>query len=349
MKKKLSYVLLLLVWGFSLPEVIAQAQSSEAKSKDDIEYDALTDDPYDLNKMWLHFYPVIADGFVTNMNAGFGAQGNFMYKNKFDFRLQGRKAYFKGSDLSRGIGEKVSQVSNKLNSYTYIDGGATYHVVDKDEPGEAKMIVYTKRYSAGKWASTVPEFIMVPAKVRKIIGVRAGGMYWHSATNIGHVLRKQGLFLDNADKTSQLTPFVKDAEGKNIEQRIYSNVTSGAFYLGGSMSRIRNVAIKPKKYDAAINDMIFTGYADIIYSPSITVEDIRKDGISYLAAPIKTSPLGFRLGMEGMYNREFSWSYGAELGVRPSIKGRSAYVMIKVGFALASRLNQQRQAYQKEK
>lgn len=306
------------------------------------------DDPYDLNKMWIHIYPLVGDAFVTNMNAGFGLQGNYLYKNKLDFRLSGRKAYFKAADISRGIGEKTNDVDNRLGSFTYVEGGATYHLIDKADQGEAKVIIYTKRYSEGKWASTIPEFIMVPAKVRKIVGIRAGGLYWHSATNLGEALKKQNLTLQSTDGTA-LSSTISTSDGGTRDRRIYTNVASTAVYLGGSIGRIRNVVVKPKKYDIAVHDVIFTGYADLMYAPSITIDDVQQGGLLYSTAPVKKNPFGFRAGFEGMYNREFSWSYGVELGVRPSIQGRSTYVAVKVGFAFASRLDQKRQAYQKEK
>jgi len=344
-KKYLSFVLLLLAYVTLTPAAFAQKKT--ATNKDDIEYEAVTDDPYDLNKMWLHFYPLTGDAFLTNMNAGFGIQGNYLLKNKFDFRLGGRKAYFKGADVSRGIGEKTSDVDNLLRPFTYVEGGATYHLIDKADQGEAKVIIYTKRYSEGKWASTVPEFIMVPAKVRKIVGIRAGGLFWHSATNLSDALKKQNIYLQSADGT-QLERTVPTSDGGTRDQRVYTNVSSTAAYLGGSIGRIRNVVVKPKKYDIAVHDVLFTAFADLIYSPSITIDDIKQGSMMYSTAPVKKSPLGFRVGFEGMYNREFSWSYGAEVGARPSIQGRSMYVAVKVGFAFASRLDQRRQAYQKE-
>ena len=341
------YALLVSVWVAStvfLPE--ARAQQKSANNKDDIEYEAVTDDPYDLNKMWLHFYPLHGDAFMTNMNAGYGAQARYLTK-KFDLHLQARKAYYRGLDVSLGIGDRVNDVDNKLLPFLYLEAGGAYHVIDQAAAGEAKIIIYNKRYSPGKWASTVPEFVMVPAQVRKIVGVRAGGIHWQSTTNLGDALTKQKVTLRAEDGTTleQYQP----VDGGVQEQRIYSNVTSDAIYLGGSMGRIRNVVVKPKKYDIAVNDVIFTGYADLIYSPSIVIENVRQGGVVYSTASVKKSPLGFRLGFEGMFNREFSWSYGGELGVRPSIKGRSTYVSLKVGFALASKLEQRRQAYQREK
>ncbi|MES2731108.1 MAG: hypothetical protein V4714_05140 [Bacteroidota bacterium] len=357
MNRNLLSVLLLLAGFFYIPASFAQVKS--ATNKDDIEYEAITDDPYDLNKMWLHLYPMQGDAFMTNLNAGYGAQGQYLLKNKFDFRFSARRSYYKGADISFGIGEKTKDVhnKNKLVPFMYLEGGATYHVVDKADAGEAKVVIYTKRYSEGKWASTVPEFIMVPSKVRKIVGIRLGGLYWKSATNLGDAMRKQNIALLESTDGRQLEHYpTVNGVPRSQEQRIYTNISSTAIYLGGSMGRIRNVVVKPKKYDIALNDLIFTGYADIIFSPSIVLEDIKQSDslnqaitYTYSTAPIKRSPLGFRAGIEGMFNREFSWSYGAEVGMRPSIKGSGLYFSVKVGFALASRLDQRRQAYQKEK
>jgi hypothetical protein len=258
-----------------------------------------------------------------------------------------RRSYYRGSDLSFGIGEKTKSVDNKLVPLTYVEAGAAYHIIDKADDGEAKIIIYTKRYSEGKWASTVPEYVMVPSKVRKIVGIRAGGIFWKSSTNLGDVLKSQDIYLNSEDGTRLEREM--NVGGTNYEQKIYSNLSSTAVYLGGSMGRIRNVVVKPKKYDVGLNDVIFTGYADIIFSPSITIEDIRQGGKVFSTEPVKKSPLGFRAGFEGMYNRDFSWSYGAEIGMRPSLQGKGLYFSVKVGFALSSRLEQRRQAYQKEK
>ncbi len=314
------------------------AQNSTPASKSDIEYDPVYDDPYDLNKLWIHFYPMYADAFKTNFNVGYGGQANYYLKDKFDFRLHVRKTYTKGSDFSRGIGEKSSTVDNKLSIFKIFEAGATYHIIDKGDAGESKMVVYTKRYKASKWASTVPEHIAVPSKVRKITGARLGGFYWESATNLGDVL---------ADKNKFLISAQNDTLGRR--EKIYGNVKSAGIYVGGSLCRIRNIAVKPKKYDPSVNDGIITLYADIIYAPFIKIDDVMQNKVVYSAEPLKTRSFGLRAGLEGMYNREFSWSYGGELGYRPSIESRGFYAMVKVGFAFASRLQQQRQSYQLEK
>jgi hypothetical protein len=315
----------------------AWAQTSPAASKTDIEYDGVYDDPYDLNKLWLHFYPLYGDAFKTNFNVGFGGQANYYLKNKFDFRFHVRKTYAAPSDFSRGLGEKNSVVDNKLSIFKWIEAGATYHIIDNADPGDSKIIVYTKRYSANKWASTVPEHIRIPSKVRKIVGVRLGSYFWESATNLSDALVRQNKVLLNAT-------------GDTLSRsNVYTNIHSTGIYLGGSLARIRNVVVKPKKYDIAVNDIMFTAYADLIYAPMLRLDDVKQDGVVFPVNQVKLKNFGFRTGFDGMFNREFGWSYGAEMGYRPSIQGRGFYAAVKVGFAFASKLQQQRQSFQVDK
>lgn len=324
------------------------AQNTSTVSKSEIEYETVSDDPYDLHKLWLHLFPMYADGFATNFNVGYGAQADYRLKNKVDFRLHARKTYTKGSDFSRGIGERSTTVDNKLNIYKHFEGGATYHLMDKEDAGETKIIVYTKRYKASKWASTIPEYILVPSKSRKITGVRLGGYYWESATNLGDVLRRQKVDPMAADGSTLGLYDYQGVDSVQVNRKIYGNVKSAGIYLGGSLSTIRNVVVKPKKYDAAVKDLLFNAYADILYAPMVRVENVMQDKIVYEVSPLKTKSLGFRAGIEGVFNREFSWSYGGEIGYKPSIQSRGFYAMVKVGVAFASRMQQQRQSYQRQ-
>ena len=336
----------------------SQAQSKTAADKSDIEYELLFDDPYDMNVMWVNFYPFYADMFATNFNVGFGAQVNYLWKNKFDFHAQGRSTYGRFTDFGKLSGDKnntlkLTETSERsalvrLGGSHYLELGGTYHLKDEAESGESKIVVYTNRYTDRKWASAVPEYIKIPTKVRKIIGIRTGTYYWGAPTNLGHALEQQGLRLVNTG-------------GDTLSNtQLYTNVRSAGFYLGGKIMRIRNAVVKPKKYDVTSNDMVFSAYADILYAPLVQVEDVSfrnrdSETGAFLGAPYAYSTgdvpvrrLGFRLGMEGMFNREFAWTYGAEVGMRPSLQTRGFYANVRVGFSFASKMQQKRQAYQVE-
>src|SRR5690606_2328125 len=104
--------------------------------------------------------------------------------------------------------------------------------------------LYKKSYRGNRWASRVPLNAEVPCKVRKIYGVRAGGIIWNSSTDLSRAMKAQDL--TNAD--------LKDEEGNGLPLthrygtqeeplNVYSNITSRNVYLGGSMAWVRNVAI----------------------------------------------------------------------------------------------------------
>jgi|GEM_PF-285929 len=361
MKKTIQLLLLFSILTAGMHQL--RAQSKTAVDKADIEYESQFDDPYDLNKMWLNFYPFYVDAFTTNFNVGFGGQINYLLKNKFDFHAHARTTYARFADFSRLNGERSAvMMSNptpdetdtrttltKLKGYHYMELGATYHFKDEAVAGESKIMVYTNRYSDRKWAATVPEYIKIPTKVRKIMGVRAGGYYWRGATNLGEALDRQNQQLVNAEGAILPT-----------NAQLYTNVQSAGVFTGFKISTIRNVVVKPKKYDVVTSDMVFSAYADILYAPFLQIEDVslrylkESNGnktstfVMYPVSQVAVRRLGFRLGMEGMFNRELAWTYGAEMGFRPSLKTRGFFASVRVGFSFGSKMQQKRQAYQVE-
>jgi hypothetical protein len=102
------------------------------------------------------------------------------------------------------------------------------------------------------------------------------------------------------------------------------------------------VAVNFDKFEEGIDDLMLTAYADILYSPSIKIDDIvytdkdpntPEEGTRvYSVSPVKTRSFGFRLGIDGKFNRTLSWAYGGEVGYRPSLQGRGFYALIKISF-----------------
>lgn len=331
------YLLLaILVFGFiSIESVYGQLRRSDRST---VTYEEFYDDPYAVNKLFIHFQPLYGELFVTNINAGFGLQADYYLKDKFDFRIHTRKAYSSTTDFSRDVAKKNSDVDNKPEVYNYYEFGGTYHIVDKEEDTETKVILYSKRYKGKKWAARVPEDIKIPSKVRKIYGARLGGLIFDSATDIKRAIDKQGVTLVDKDNNPMAS-----------NTRIYGNVDTRAVYAGGSMTWIKNFAIKPDKgYGVLVNDLIFTTFFDVIFAPSIEVEDIYMDNVMFSSAPVKTTKLGFRAGMDGKFNRELGWGYGAEMGFRPSVKTRGFYALVKISFPVYStNLNHRKEAFGK--
>lgn len=112
------------------------------------------------------------------------------------------------------------------------------------------------------------------------------------------------------------------------------------------MVTIKNVAVKPDRFSALANDLIFTFYYDVLVAPNIEVSNVIYNDRMYSPGPIKTNMIGGRIGIDGKFNREFSWAYGAEIGYRPGILGRGAYVMVKISFPVfGTSLDNSREAF----
>ncbi len=318
-----------------------------AQDRDDktaVTYEAIYDEPYAVNKLFIAFQPLYGELFVTNVNAGFGIEAHYFFQDKVDFSAHFRKTYSrKFFDFTRDLALNNSHVDNRTEVYNYFELGGTYHIKDFEESSKTKMILYKNSYKGNRWASRVPLNAEVPCKVRKIYGGRLGGIFWDSATDLGRALTKQGL--TNAD--------LKDNEGNGLPLtfndgtqvkplNVFTNIASKSIYLGGSMAWIRNVAVNFDKFEEGIDDLMLTLFFDIIYAPSLKVDNIvytDSDATSsvagtrtYSVSPLKTQSFGVRAGIDGRFNRSLSWAYGGELGYRPSIEGRTFYALLKISF-----------------
>jgi len=315
----------------------------ERKDKTAVTYEELYDEPYSVNKLFIGLIPLYADMFVTNLNAGYGAEASYYHKDKFDVRAHFRKTYSQSFyDFARDLADKKSDVNNRAEVYNYFEFGGTYHIKDFEASSKTKMFLYKNGYKGNKWAARVPLNAEVPCKVRKIYGARLGAVIWDSSTDIGRALEKQGL--TNGD--------LKNSEGIGLPETIYvngrtesfdafSNISSTTIYAGGSMSWIKNIAVSFDKFEEGIDDLLFTVYLDALYSPVINVDDIvyMQDPLNpnsvtdnYDVSPLEIKSFGFRAGMDGKFNRMFSWSYGGEVGYRPSLGGRTFYALLKISF-----------------
>lgn len=309
-----------------------------------VTYEEIYDEPYAVNKLFVALQPVYGELFVSNVNAGFGLEANYYFQDKADFKATFRKTYSrKFFDLTRDLAMDNSVLENRAQVFNYFEIGGTYHIRDFEGPSKTRMVLYKKSYQGHRWASRVPLNAEVPCKVRKIYGLRAGGIFWDSSTDLTRALNHQGL--SNAD--------LRDGEGNSLPAthfngisdeplNVYSNIASRNVYLGGSMAWFRNVAINFDKFEEGVDDLMFTVFLDVIYAPAFTVDDIvytHPDGDAaapgtrtYSVDPVGIRSFGARVGLDGRFNRTFSWSYGGELGYRPGIEGRNFYALIKISF-----------------
>lgn len=325
------YIVVILVscWAFIANPLQAQSKSD----KNPVTYEELFDDPYAINKLFVQFQPIYGELFVTNINAGFGLEATYFLKDKLDFRAHARKAYTQRFDLTRDIAEKNSNVENDSEVFNYFEVGATYHVKDFDESSKTKMFLLKKSYKGDRLAARVPMSAEIPCKVRKVYGARLGGFYYDTSIDVNRALKNR-----DKDLSAIGMPLTYTDENELPQDiAVFSNMSVGGLYVGGSMSWIKNIAVDfENKYGNAVDDLIFTAFLDILIAPSVSVDDIVYNGEVFLADEIDTSILGFRLGMDGKFNRTFSWGYGGEIGMRPGLAGRAFYALVKISFPIYS-------------
>jgi hypothetical protein len=335
------FLIFIAAWMAVQTPLLAQ----DRKDKTPVTFEELYDEPYSVNKLFVGFQPMYGELLVANVNAGFGVEASYYLKDKLDFRAHFRKTYSrKFFDFARDQALSNSDVDNVPGVYNYFEVGATYHVKDFEMSSKTKMFLYKNSYKGNRWAARVPLFADVPCKVRKIYGVRVGGIMWDTSTDINRALDKQGMTLEDLGLPSQ--EFDPNGEPENVD--VFTNMASTTFYLGGSAAWIKNVAVSFDKFEEGIDDLMFTVFLDIMYSPVLTLDDIvytAKDTSgepdltttsTYSISPLKTQPLGMRVGIDGKFNRTLSWSYGGEVGFRPGIEGRTFYALFKISFPVYS-------------
>jgi len=328
-------LLVLLFSHASIQVVLAQKE----KKKEEVTFEELYDDPYAVNKLFVGFQPFYGELFATNINAGFGLDAHYYHHNKFNVKAQFRKTYSsKFFDFNRQLAGQNGAMTNEPEIFNYYEVGGTYHVKDFDVSSTTKIMLYKKKFSANRLASSVPLQTEVPAKLRKIYGARAGAIIWNSTSDISRALDKQGLsYADLVDDQNNALPETYiDDQGKVQNLNAYSNIYSTNVYLGGSLTLIRNMAVSFDDYAEGLDDGIFTVFMDVIFAPSLRLDPVVYNNIEYSTAPVKLSNLGMRVGIDGKFNRKIGWGYGGELGYRPSIDGRGFFALVKIAFPVFS-------------
>lgn len=317
LKKGNKYISLALLLLLILCSNFAIAQSENS-------FEIVYDEPNGIETFFFKFQPFYGEMFVTNLNAGFGVEVNYFMENKWDFRINYRRAYYRKFDFSKDIA-KNNSIDNSAASFNYLEVGGNFHLVDVVEKVRGKAVLF-ETDTTKSLLTVIPTFMTLSTKRRKIIGARFGTFMYKTSTDLNRVLDKQGITLQNGSGVLD-----------NSNLTLINNISVQGAYFGSSLTLIRNYAIRfPNNYSPAVEDLILNMYFDILIAPSITLEEVNYLNEVYDTSEVKTKSLGFRLGVEGMFNDKLSWSYGGEIGYRPGIESRTFYALIKLSFPVFS-------------
>lgn len=318
---------------FFLLAVSRSFAQDQAQTNNALMYEVLYDEPFAINKLFVHIQPLYGELFAGNVNAGFGLRADYYLRDKADFSASFRKAYGHGFlDLNKDQAIKNSDVDNSPRSFSYFELGGSYHIRDFEASATTKIVLYSDSLKGNKWAARVPLTTTIPGKVRKVFGVRAGGIFWSTAVDMGRVFDIQGH--TNAE--------LVDSEGFSIPDdiNVFTNLSSVGTYVGGSISWIRNIGVSFDKYDDRVDDELLTLFLDILVTPGLTLDDVEYTERDTNGSVIRTSfystsivslnKFGVRAGLEGKFNRDFGWAYGGEVGLRPGLSGMGFYALVRI-------------------
>jgi len=125
----------------------------DRKDKTAVTYEEIYDEPYSINKLFVHFQPLYGEVFATNVNAGFGLEANYYLNDKLDFKAHFRKTYSKTFyDFARDLAQKISDVDNRTEVFNYYEFGGTYHIKDFTESSKTKMFLYKNSFKGTQCA-----------------------------------------------------------------------------------------------------------------------------------------------------------------------------------------------------
>jgi hypothetical protein len=311
----------LLSWLFLFNGFIVFAQEEEDEEVP--AYQMMYDDPYDIRNLYIQFQPFYGDVGVINITGGFSVEAAYYHESLFDVQLAFRTSYGKRFDINRDAATRNATNTDNFPLYFNLEFGGTYHIKDIMAESSSKVLLYTKKISGVDRASAVPRHTAINGKVRTVIGGRFGGIFNSTTANVNAILSLQNKELFYADGIPV------------IDEAVYSNMQTFVIYAGGSYSMIRNYAVEfSERWDPTGDDQILTPYFDLMFAPSINLNDVTLGNETVSTASIDKLKMGFRGGVNVKFNRKFSWGYGAEAGIRPGLKKSGFFVVFKMSFPL---------------
>ena len=333
-----------------LSSLTAKAQIEAAFPSSTVNYKVMQDDPKDLNKLWIHAQPFTID--IMGMNAVIGSgleftyfpipkielkggiRGNFI--NAFDMQKTAAKnsAFITTQESKREEGRMV--LTNSFSRFYNIEVGGMYALSDKIKDASSNVIISDVSTPGNNGVS---EKILVNAKARQILGVRAGFSTMATSVSLQRAIKDQNISLTGSNGTVINNSGTISASGFRTSQNqneLFSSFSSSGFYLGGGFQHIKNITIKTDRQGILSNNSILTLYADFIFNPWTSLDNImarnvgREGREEFDTNPVKLHNIGGRSGFEVRYNQASFISLGGELGYRPSIQGQGLYALIKL-------------------
>ena len=290
-----------------------------------VSYKKIFDDPDKVAPLKITLDPLFFDMMGANLvNVGFGARVDYTFKKIATI------------DLSHRIGfiDANSEVGAFFHTYTEAIG--TFHVSDKTINASLPITLS----SSSNGSTTTTKYINVPAKKRKIMGLRVGFYKSHLNLELGYEKYKTPFFGLNDDGSTFSIP--TDVEFGNQSKPTLDRtqgMNTFVLDLGVSYKSITNLKVqtdyskRPKKNQRE-NDIYF----DVLVGMMTEFNDITaQDGTVWHMDNESIKKLGWRFGY---IMKRGAFSYKTEFASRPGVKGGNFSLLQVLGFTIPVSLGQ---------
>lgn len=279
----------------------------------------------------LHAQPYYLEYNQANsLNFGMGAKAEVLLPRVLSLQGSFKQSLFDLNHYNATKGVVSSQNSTKL-FFQYEAGFGLFF----NYTGYAKARVFawpgTEFYVDPIEKDTMYTFTSQYLPARVMIGVRGGIYSWNQT--IDQTSAKGGLTGELAGNGAPFT-FPDTAD-------VYTMCRANGFYGGISVSKLLRVFYTSAKNEEEEISFIRNVYLDVLYCPTITVDQIFYNGAPYNvtgAGGFKTQNLGARLIFEKVGCVDFprlNISYRLEVGMRPGIEGKGGYLMQTIGLGFS--------------
>lgn len=351
-KKITLAVMLLAATCFSTANAQSSKTKSKAKAKEEsgIQKDGFTitkvyvDNPEDLNNVMINFNPLISDVSFTNSSYKLGLDASYRMGKTFAVGMNVNRAildYGANSEREEGEKDEEGQLRNPVSNSSQIELFGTYFFAGKEGKADTKFLIYSERHGS----ITRRYYLKYPTTRILLHGVKLGfNRYTTSASTDGGLRNIVFKGKDIETPDASLTYFSEDSSNSAATM-----VTSNIISIGYNAHWLCNIKFDVKGYGERGASASLSFFGDILYAPSITLNDFKKEvRIDYDNKKVITynlndntekRSLGFRLGAKYHFHELFgklNVTYGGELGVRPGIGPMSSgiYAMGSIGLGL---------------
>ena len=275
--------------------------------------------------MMLQPYYIETNG-ANQVNFGMGARADYYFPKVLSLHGSIKQALYDLNNYNAN-GKGPIRSENTTNLFQQYEFGAgLFFNLD----GHTKTRVYawpgTGYYDAVE-KDTFYDYTKESLPCRTMIGLRGGVYNWRQSVDA----------VASAKGTLEATNLANLSDSGDL----YTNITTQGFYAGVSLSKLVDVFYPGANGEQRNVSFIRNLYLDVLYAPSITVDNIVIDGVPFnVSGPrgLTTQNMGGRIVYEKVGVRDFpklNFSYRIEAGIRPGLADKGFYVMQTIGIGFA--------------